>query len=281
MQPEILTAPQADLPAPHYDTWTRPDGEIAALFCRAPDGFFVRFPDQADFLIDSDGLTVRCLAVSEAMRPVAASLYHNAIVPLLGNYCGGLNLHGSAVLVDGGAIVFLGESRRGKTTLAGAFARAGFPFLTEDVVTLEQRDAAMWISPSRPVLRLFHDSASFLLDGPPGWQEEDGKTELASGTNLPFSNSSAPLLAIYLLGDGSSEEPTIAPLPPQTGLGELMRHSFVLDVNDRVRLKAHFLRLANLSSQVPVFTLDYPRRFEELPQIIAHLRAHAKELAST
>jgi hypothetical protein len=69
-------------------------------------------------------------------------------IPLLAAELGDLVLHASAVVADGGAILFCGPSGRGKSTLALTLAEAGHPLLTEDgtVLTLEPEPRA-WPGP--------------------------------------------------------------------------------------------------------------------------------------
>jgi hypothetical protein len=277
---ELPPLPQKAIAGEPYDSWVRPDGQIAALFYRRPEGYLVRFPDQADFTLDGENLQVQCRPASEDMRAVAHSLYQNAIVPMVGNFLGELNLHGSAVVVDGRAVAFIGQSRRGKTTLAGAFARAGHPFLTEDVVALQPAGSGYMVRPSRPVLRLFPDSARFLLDDAAGIAEADGKRELPSGASIPFHEQSAPLAHLYILGDGSAQSSTITGLSPQLTLTEILRHAFVLDVNRKDRLKGHFERLAAFALATPCFEMDYPRDYDKIPDVIGAVRKHLKETIS-
>lgn len=266
---------QEALPQDPYDRWLAPDGGLVAEFhLLPPAGYLVRFPGQADFCITPQ--TGEVTARPASPEAPVLSLYHNAIVPLVGNHRGGLFLHGSAVASAKGALAFMGLSRRGKTTLAGAFARAGNPFLTEDVLALERQDKGYLVMPQRPVLRLFADSAAALLGaarpaapaGPAG-PAEASKQEYAPGQALPHATDAARLAAIFLLGPGSAPTVRIARLGAAEALRSMMAHAFILDVNDQARLKAHFERLATLAETVECHALDYPRRFAQLPQVIA------------
>ena len=180
---------QAPLADPPFDRWVNPDGDVTAEFRRISGGYSVRFPEQADFAISLDTMHVRGTPDDGTPLSVVETLYRNAIEPIVGNHFGGLNLHGSAVLGPGGAIAFLGHSRSGKTTLAGAFATAGYPFLTEDVLALEVDTAGYRVQPHRPVLRLFADSAEFLLGREPDWDDDNSKQELAAGECLPHTET--------------------------------------------------------------------------------------------
>lgn len=263
----------AIIPEP-FDRWITADGDVAAQFHRCgPAQFLVRFPEQADFAIDLGAQTITATPVPELSSEALNTLYRNSILPIIGNHAGGLNLHGSAVATDHGAIAFIGLSRRGKTTLAGAFAAAGHPFLTEDCVALENTGAAYMVQPMRPVLRVFHDSASFLLGGRPGWQDEDAKREVDASIMLPFADAPAPLRHIFILGPGEAESVTIATLGEGEAMAQLMQQAFVLDVEDKPRLRAHFGRVADLAGTTACHLLDYPRRYDQLPQVIAAVAA--------
>ena len=261
-------ADQAQCQDPPYDWWASPDGTVAAEFYRQKDGFFIRFPGQADFEIDAGSLVVSCRPVPDLPTGVADSLNYNAIVPLLANYQGGLNLHGSGVTSSDMAIGFVGHSRSGKTTLAGAFARAGNPLMTEDVLVLEREDAQFIVAPTRPVLRLFPDSAAFLFGTEVPGGVNDAKAEMHTDHTLPFAERPSPLAALFLLGSGTPSATAITPIAPAVALAKLIQHAFVLDVEDKQRLRAHFARLSDLAGAIPCFQLDYPRSYSHLPQVI-------------
>lgn len=256
-----------------FDRWVTPAGEVAAEFRRLKEGEFrggyrVSFPGQAEFDIAPDLARVRGLALDGGPEGALDTLYHNSIVPLIGNHCGGLFLHGSAVAGNTGAIGVLGLSRSGKTTLAGAFARAGYPFLTEDVLELRPAAHAYMVAPQRPVLRVFGDSAAFLTGDRTRDRAEAPKGELPASDLVPFTESAAPLRGLCLLGPGEAAGVALDPLGEAEALRQLFGHAFLLDVEDRAVLNAHFDRLARLVARIPCYALDYPRRYEQLPGVI-------------
>ena len=55
----------------------------------------------------------------------------------------GLFLHASSVVVEGGALLFLGHSTAGKSTLARLLGRA-FPVLADDAVFVSRRQNGQW-----------------------------------------------------------------------------------------------------------------------------------------
>ncbi|KLI64622.1 hypothetical protein [Aurantiacibacter marinus] len=251
-----------------YDRWVTPDGDIAAEFYREDSGFLVRFPGNADFHISKKLTQIVCIPAPGIAQTVIDTLFANSVTPLIGNHAGGLNLHGSAVDFGGVGAAFVGTSRRGKTTLAGACARAGHPFLSEDSIALDLSDQGFLLQPVRPVLRVFGDSAAYLTGADCDTFDGQQKAALDAGEALPFATRPVVLRAIYVLGPGDAEMPKITRLGASQALTEIMRHAFVLDVEDKARLSAHFFRLSNLVQAVPFLMLDYPRRFSVLPAVV-------------
>ena len=273
---ELAPQPQVALADEPYDRWLAPDGRINAEFRRRADGYLVRFPGQADCTIDLAAQEARCVPASAEMAEICRNLFRNALVPLASNHAGGLFLHGSAASVGGRGMAFLGPSRRGKTTLAGAFARAGHPFITEDAVALSCGKAGEYlIAPTTPVLRLFADSASHLLGNGSTNAAADGKMAFTASGDLPFAGDSQQLAALYVLGAGDVAQTTISAVPPSRALTEIMQHSFILDVEDRARLRGHFTRLAALTQTVPCFMLDFPRVYSQLPDVVEAVARHS------
>jgi hypothetical protein len=264
-----------------YDRWVSPNGEEMAEFHRVESGYLLRFPGQTDVLIEgrdsrSDEFAIAACPVPSFDKASLETLLHNAVQPLVGNHTGGLFLHGSAVVVgqnDGSpdaleAVAFLGLSRGGKTTLAGSFARAGYPFLTEDVIELRAHDGRYFVQPKRSKLRLFADSARYLVGEKAPEGDGDAKHDLDAGEALPFADSPVPLSQIHLLGTDHRAPLSIRRFSAAEALSKLLPHAFILDVEDKARLRSHFTRIADLTQATGCYALDYTRDYSELPRVI-------------
>lgn len=269
--------PQEDLPDPPFDSWTSPAGNAIAHFHRREGAVLLRFPNSADFEIHPGREEVICHPAPDTDDVLIENLFYNSIRPLLINHGGGLALHGSACATPHGAVAFVGLSQRGKTTLAGACAKAGNPFLTEDVIELEPAGDGYMVIPQRPVLRVFGDTAGYLRGNHEPDHAPAQKVALQPGEDLPFASEAVPLVAIYVLGPGDASEPALVPMEPQHALAEIMQHAFVLDVEDKPRLRAHFERLSDLALRMPFVALDFPREYDALPSAI---RAVVQDAAS-
>lgn len=259
---------QRELPGQPYDRWIDPAGTTLAEFHHRKDGYLIRFPDQADFAISAADYAIECTPVPDCPQEILDRTLHNAIRPVIANHTGRLSLHGSAVAVDDRAIAFLGLSRRGKTTLAGALANRGHPFLTEDWLELSRQGKGYLVVPKQPALRVFADTAAFLRPGEFGDVPPREKVELAADARLPFANTASRLTALYFLGPGENKNCVIQPKDASAALVEMIPGAFVLDSEDRERMRAHFSRLGDLAATVPAYTLDYPRSFAKLPEVV-------------
>jgi len=58
-------------------------------------------------------------------------------------------------------------------------------------------------------------------------------------------------------------------------LVEWVKHSFLLDVEERPRLASHFDQVAALANQPMHYRLDYPRRYENLARVRQAIVEHA------
>ena len=179
---------------------------------------------------------------------------------------------------EGFAVAFLGASGRGKSTLAASFAVDGCPFLADDGLVLEPANSAYLVMPSHPSLRLWEDSQGALLPpdtptAPP--VHYTTKCRFVAGSKLGYCDQPRPLRAMYFLGEGQAADIAIQRLNPAPALNCLIQHSFILDVEDRPGVSAHFDRLSKLANEAACFHLDYPRCYETLPAVLRAIRAHA------
>jgi hypothetical protein len=214
-QPASEQLPTAE---PDFARWRSCEGEVTATFHRVPGGYLVRFIGRADFTIALDEGVVLCRPATGTPAGAARDLYLNQILPMIRAHQGELIIHASAVAIDGSVAGFVGPTGRGKSTLAAAFARAGNPFLSDDGLCLTAVDGRYLASPNRPSFRLWLDSRAAVVDGValPA-EQEDAKSRVEAGAQLPFQAEALPLGAIYFLGEGNSAEPTIAALSAKAG----------------------------------------------------------------
>ena len=141
---------QAAVAMAPFHEWAFPDGTLWTQFYRTEAGYLLRFPGLADFDVSADALGVTCHPAPGASEATSQHLYLNQVLPLVLSKRGKLVFHASAVEVAGGAVAFVAESGRGKSTLAASFAINGCRFLTDDGLVLEDCGAGYQVSPAIP-----------------------------------------------------------------------------------------------------------------------------------
>ena len=260
-----------------------PDGSLWASFFRTPSGYLIQFPDLAEFEIDRSSLAVTSTPQEGVSEGTVEHLYLNQIHPLLMSLKGDLVFHAGAVEVPGGAVAFLGESGRGKSTLTASFASEGCRFMTDDCLLLEQTPEGYVIKPSHASIRLWDDSLDAVVRHSatlaPSVQYTS-KSRVLSDGELPYCSEPRPLRGMYFLGDKTgAQEVSIQALSPREALIELARNSFLLDIEMQDVIGRHFDELARMVSQPVFFRLDYPRDYAVLPRVrqavLEHVRTRA------
>lgn len=269
---------QAPLQFVCFHQWIFPDGSQWTQFHRTEGGYLLRFPDLADFLISQDGRKVTCFPAPEVTEETSRHLFLNQVLPLALAKQGKIVMHASAVEVGDYAVTFMGESGRGKSTLAASFATNGFRFLTDDGLLLEPCDGGYQIMPSHPSIRLWDDSQRALMSAgaptaPP--VQFTSKARFLAGEDVVFCDQARPLRRIYFLGPGTAPQLTFDRVKPAEALIELVKHSFLLDIEERDMLAAQFDEFSKLLSQPICYRLDYPRRYEDLALIRQAIVEHA------
>lgn len=141
-------------------------------------------------------------------------------------------LHGNAVVVDGRAWVFLGESGAGKSTTALELLRRGALLLADDRVPIDAEAATA--SPGPSSLRLRDDATLEFPAREPTRKGSDGKQRV-SVAHASLAGGTYPLAGLVFLtplrGGGSAhdaESVALEPLETRDLLVELLRQSFDL-----------------------------------------------------
>jgi hypothetical protein len=101
------------------------------------------------------------------------------------------------------------------------------------------------------------------------------KSRFIAGPQLAYCADPRLLGAIYFLGHDEVRDIDIKRLNPAQALTRLLQHAFILDVDDRQGVGAHFERLATLAEGAACFQIDYPRYYDSLPSVLTAIRTHA------
>lgn len=174
-----------------------------------------------------------------------------------------LPLHGSAVVIDGKAYAFLGDSGAGKSTTAAALLERGGRLLTDDVVAIAYgpNEELPAVIPGYPQQKLWQESLERLGRNPSEYATIY-ETKHAVPVLASYCGESIPLAAIFELKPTEDDSETSIRLERRQGfesLPDLMRHTFRSPLVPMLGLEAwHFSAVARLAGAIGIFRLRRP-----------------------
>lgn len=261
-----LSSHSAD-PSPWFSHKNLEDGSI-----------YLRWSSLFEFVVTANGREI-------VARPLKKSSVETFSTYLLGQVLSfalvkrGLeSLHSSAVVINRGAVGFLGDCGQGKSTLLASFVAAGYRQLTDDLLLLKKIRSSVMALPGPARIKLMPKVARLLgADGPS--MNDLAYKKVISLSASQMQQSPVRLRALYLLVEGSnSDEIKIASLKGRKVLLAMVKNSFNVMINDKYRLKRQFAWAAAIASTVPVRTISYPRNLRLLPRVRAAILKDIEKL---
>ncbi|WP_424099926.1 hypothetical protein [Moorena producens] len=230
----------------------------------SPKEAVIYLKDTGLFLVQG-GNSITIIPSAEACLSRIQTALVGTVMAILLYQRGLLVLHASVVNINGGAVVFLGDSGEGKSSIAAALHSQGYRIITDDVapVTLDQGTAK--VASSFPQIKLTREVAKVL-----GY-DQDKLGLLVPKLNKPdyllnqdFTQALLPIRCIYVLVSGS--QLSIKRLKLQEAVMELSRHSRLNSLFDSEKA-SHLLQCAQLANQCSVYRLQRPRNLALLPEL--------------
>ena len=241
---------------------------------------YLRWAGLFEFRVSADGRAIDASALDGASTEAFRTYLLGQVLSFALLRRGIEPLHSTAVVADGGAVAFIGDCGHGKSTLGGAFLRAGATLLTDDLLVVREGPHGVLASPGPPRIKLFPDVARRLF-GPrtAGTPMNPGTPKLVIPLDRRHTCASpAPLRAVYVLASRARRIPasagiTIRRLSPRRACVELLRNTFNVVVSEPRRLERQLTMAARLAETVPVMRLGYPRDLARLPAVVDAIRS--------
>ena len=270
--------------------WRHHDGAEWLSSARAGDGdgYLLRMHGAANFRLSFDGCRIRGNPIGSFSLESLDGMLADCVLPFALTLQGRHVFHASGSSVDGQAVILLGESAAGKSTLAANLLAHGFPVLADDYVVLRPSSSGahlpIEVLPGRPKLRLWPGVKKFIFDKKPNVGTDGEKcvveVEVDGGTaSLP---TTVPLQRVYLLhpSDGMNSGPAVRSVPGPEALIELFRHSFRLDYTSKTMLVNELQGLSAIIESTQVKRLRFPRTLEGMAKAAALVIAEQKKAAA-
>ncbi len=263
----------------------QPDGREWFRYLPRPGGeIYLRWTDLFEFLVSPDGRTIEGHELGQTSLESLQTYLLGQVLSFALLRQGREPLHATAVLVEKGAIGFLGDSGFGKSTLGAAFLGAGYSLVTDDLLVIEPDGSggfATWPGPAR--IKLFpHVAAALLGDhgrGVPMNPDTEKCIIPLDAQQAVAPDRTVPLTALYILapdeGVGGPAAPVIGDLSAREACLALIANTFNTLAVEPERLTVQFEQTARLAQEIPVRTLAWPRDLTRLDEVReALLRRH-------
>ncbi len=258
-----------------FINWTLPGGEKWLSCAKTDSGYLLRFNELADFSIDQKGNEILCMPKSGIPEDTIQHLILDQVIPLVINLRGGEALHASAILTPHGVVAFAGPAGSGKSTITGSLVKMGYPFVSDDCLTLQEEGLNIYAIPAYPGLRMWKDTKAHLFG------ENGNKKSVAHYTSKlrvdieerseSYSPEPEPFVRLYDIINSPERDEisdiTIERLSPRESFMALVRGAFRLDITDQEMLVRQFHFLKRLAARVAVCRLSFPRNFNLLPAV--------------
>lgn len=255
--------------------WKTADGSITLSLAKNNDNYCLEVPGAARFEVSADGKHLICSPEPSTPHAVTRHFLLDQILPRIFAHFYTYNVfHGSCVARGNRGICFLGDTGRGKSTLAAGFFKAGYRVLTDDCIRVFLENGEVYGIPNYPGLRLLHDSLARLNFVE--FEQREAGAALKEKSRVLLSHpelSTVKITEICILDDPENGEKggDVEKVEVSKGraVQELLRNSFSLDLSDTRYLEKQFFQISGLvSSGVPISILRYPRSYENIPEII-------------
>lgn len=251
-------------------------------------GFF--YSDGARFAVERQGREIWADWPENYTLEDACTYLIGPVIAFVLRLQGVICLHASAIAAGGQAIALVGAPGAGKSTTAAAFARLGYPVLSDDVAVLDEQGGRFFIRPGYPRINLWPDSVRALFgaeDALPRITPTWGKRYLALDQNrYPFQAQPLPLGGIYIFGEREAalNVPVVEELTGSEAFATLVANTYVNYLLDAEMRAREFSVLGRLMAGVPVRrvrpTAD-PSKISALCETIAADARHLRGLGSS
>ena len=265
-----------------FHHWTFPTGRRWLSFARLDDGYLLRFPRFADFLVRLSAREVAARRGRSTPHDTFRHLLLDQVLPLIVANRDCLALHASVLDVNGGAIAFLGAAGQGKSTLAAALGRRGHAVLSDDCCVVRRSTNGFDVWSTYPGVRLFAPSRDHVFgEAPPRGRRvshySSKRRVMADDGTARFAAVPVPLRRVYVLADRASGSRVprveIVRRSRRDSVVDLVGGTFFLDVTDPERALDAFGLAADIAASLPVCSLIFPWDLAALDAVIDQLLA--------
>jgi hypothetical protein len=247
-EPWYVSAQQGESGLPGLQVWAISGGRGQRLL----------YADGTEFVIDAEGSRLWSRWPEHLTLEDTATYLLGPVMGFVLLLRGIICLHASAIAIGNAAVAMVGPPEAGKSTTAAVLARLGYAVISDDVVTLDERDGAFLVHPTYALIRLWPESVEALYgsaDALPRLTPTWNKRYLdVTEKGYRFQRDPLPLAAIYVLEERTTDPaaPRIEDLRGKAALMSLVANLYVARLMNGPMSARGLDLLARVAASVPV-----------------------------
>ena len=248
-----------DLLADKVDGWGRRWYSLS----RQPDADVLRIPTVCDLLIARGGGSAHFVPNPGRDREMLSIVLTGTGIAAMLALAGRLVLHGSAVVRDGTAVAFLGDSGQGKSTMTSLSCIAGWQLLCDDVLRIDVDDGVARCHPGGYEIRLRTNAPRDTA-----WPSRTTVDErcAVSPPNHPHLASLGGLVIPF--PDRATTRIKARRLDGSDAVSRLMYFGRITGWRDKPMIRRLFMASAELAGSVAVWEVDVPWEDRLVPGLV-------------
>lgn len=245
-----------------------PPGEVIASYgegegawytvTETDESFLVRFRNCGEFVISPALDSIKVRRDPDGRHELLPILLAGTVSAILLTLRGETVLHASAVALDGRSMAFVGQSGRGKSTVAALMCVDGARLVTDDVLVVDPGPPARCLG-GAPELRLREKAAGIAdMGGPNGESRATADDRIAFAPELAPTQA-IPLGAVVIPGPSrTADRVETAQMSPSDALFAVLRFPRIHHWRRSDIISREFSTLSSLVNTVPFYQATIP-----------------------
>ena len=252
---------------PDVETWRATGGAVIAYGAVVEGRHWIDMPGIARFRFGRSRGSVVARPHPSVAAGLVEDVYRRAVLPLVLQVRGREVLHASGVRSPRGVVAFCAESGTGKSTLAAALDRRGYPVWADDAIAVDT--SSIPVMTARLPFRIHLRPPSVAL-----FRGELPAAEVAgSESSAAGAADRLPLAALCVLRrtDRVTGAVAIEKLSGPVALAALLSHAYCFSLRNADRKRRMLTHYARMATEVPVFEVQIESGLRLLPEILDRL----------
>jgi len=250
--------------AADVEIWRDTEDAIVAYSAMVDGQHWIDMPGAARFRFEATGGAVEAHPHPPANPARVHDAYRRAVLPLVLQVRGTEVLHASAVRSPRGVVAFCAGSGTGKSTLAAALGRRGYPVWADDAIAVDTSSIPVTTARLPFQIRL-RPAAAALVRGDRPAMGVAGSEISGEGAVEQVAMAAACVLRRT---DRVAGAVAVEALSPSAALPALLAHAYCFSLQDAERKRRMLRHYASLAARVPVFEVRIESGLGRLPEVL-------------